>query len=792
MRSINIFIGLFLSIKIMKFFSNFFLELRCVLGIFCLGLAVSAGSAAAIEREFLGTGETQSLISSPEAAEQLNGLFSAVRENGSVRVIIGLRVPFAPEGKLSATSATQQRTEISAAQREVLDALPSLDLPDRNLKLFETIPFLAIEVTEEELAALTRMSQITSIEEDQLAAPTLAQSVPLIGASGGTFGGFDGSGQTVAILDTGVDKNHPDLAGRVVSEACYSTTNSSSGIQSLCPGGVSSSTVTNSAMPYASGVCPSGECDHGTHVAGIAAGAKGVARGANIIAVQVFSAFPASYSSCQGTSCVLSYDSDQILGLERINALKSSLNIAAVNMSLGGGRYTTNCDANAGARKSIIDTLRSNGIATVISSGNNGYHDAIGAPACISSAVSVGSTWDVDGYSNGQCGNAEVDSVACYSNSASFLNLLAPGSLINAPIPNNGYGNWNGTSMAAPHVAGAWAVLKQKKPTASVTDVLNALTFTGKPVTDSRNGITKPRIRVPEALNSLGAGISYYNLSVVRQGDGFGRVASTSGDIDCGSTCSSTYTSGTQVTLVAQALSGSTFVGWGGACSGTSSCTVSMTAARDVTATFNFSGITVTALDLENLSGVSGSEQLFSVNVPSGAANLKVEMSGGTGDADLYVRYGQVPTAGSIDCSSYNYGNTESCLFTEPTPGVYYIMLQGYTTFSGVILRVTYQTAAPQSYVLLVSRQGSGSGTVISTPAGINCGSTCSSIYGFGTQVTLVAQAAPGSAFTGWGGACAGKSSCIVGMSGAQSVIANFNKAASPDITDILNLLLLD
>ena len=768
--------------------------LRRALGVALLGLTLSVGNVAATERELLGVaaGGGQSTLFSPEGRAQLNDLLTAAQANGSVRVIVGLRVPFAPEGRLPEASAAQQRTEIAAAQQEVLTTMPSLNSADRHPKLFQTIPFMAIEATTEELHALSRMRQITSMEEDQLAAPTLEQSVPLIGASGGTFGGFNGNGQTVAILDTGVDKNHTDLAGRVVSEACYSTTNSSYGVQSLCPGGVSSSTASNSAMPYASGVCPSGKCDHGTHVAGIAAGAQGVARGAKIIAVQVFSLFPASDPSCNGTPCVLTYNSDQILGLERVNALKGSFSIAAVNMSLGGGKYTANCDAAQASRKAIIDTLRSNGIATVIASGNSGYTDGIGAPACISSAVSVGATWDAAGYLNGSCGGTTaVDTVACYSNSASFLNLLAPGSLINAPIPNNSYGNWQGTSMATPHVAGAWAVLKQKKPAANVTEVLNAFTSTGKPVTDARNGITKPRIQVVQALNAL-SGITNYILSVTRQGTGSGVVTSTPGGINCGSTCSASFNSGTQVTLTAQASAGSVFAGWGGACTGTGSCTVSMSAARSVTATFNFSGTTVTALNLTNLSGAVDSQQYFSVNVPSGAANLTIEMSGGTGDVDLYMKYGQVPTLSSYHCRPYLVGNTESCFVAAPAAGTYHIMLVGWEAFSGVALKVTYQTATSQNYVLSVSRQGTGSGTVTSTPAGINCGSTCSSAYASGTQVTLVAQAASGSTFTGWGGACAGTGNCVVSMSAARSVVANFGTVPKTDITNIINLLLLD
>ena len=104
--------------------------------------------------------------------------------------------------------------------------------------------------------------------------------------------------------------------------------------------------------------------------------------------------------------------------------------------------------------KPIIDNLRSIGIATVIASGNSGIPFAISSPACISSAVSVGST-------------NKDDTVSAFSNVASFLSLFAPGDSITSSVTGGTYASESGTSMATPHVAGAWAVLHQAAPTAS-------------------------------------------------------------------------------------------------------------------------------------------------------------------------------------------------------------------------------------------------------------------------------------------------------------------------------------
>ena len=114
----------------------------------------------------------------------------------------------------------------------------------------------------------------------------------------------------------------------------------------------------------------------------------------------------------------------------------------------------------------------------------------MGAPACISSAVTVGST-------------TKTDSDGGFSNSSSLVELLAPGSSINSSVPGGGFGLKSGTSMAAPHVAGAWAVLRQVAPTASVATLLGHLQSTGKPITDADNNITKPRIRLLSASTRI-------------------------------------------------------------------------------------------------------------------------------------------------------------------------------------------------------------------------------------------------------------------------------------------------
>src|SRR5207237_2875363 len=137
----------------------------------------------------------------------------------------------------------------------------------------------------------------------------------------------------------------------------------------------------------------------------------------------------------------------------------------AVNISLGNGRYfdQASCDAANLSRKAAIDNLRAAGIATVAAAGNDVHRDSLIAPACISSAVSVGAT-------------NKADLIASFSNTAPFLSLLAPGAGIVSSVPGSGVsvGTTSGASMAAPHVAAASAPRKWARRSAAMADAIRA------------------------------------------------------------------------------------------------------------------------------------------------------------------------------------------------------------------------------------------------------------------------------------------------------------------------------
>jgi PKD repeat protein len=90
------------------------------------------------------------------------------------------------------------------------------------------------------------------------------------------------------------------------------------------------------------------------------------------------------------------------------------------------------------------------------------------------------------------------------------------------------------------------------------------------------------------------------------------------------------------------------------------------------------------------LAGNSGTTQTFTMVVPAGATNLKFVTSGGTGDADLYVKFGSAPTTTSYDCRPFLSGNAETCNIAAAQAGTYYVMLRAYSTYSGVSLTGSY------------------------------------------------------------------------------------------------------
>jgi len=111
----------------------------------------------------------------------------------------------------------------------------------------------------------------------------------------------------------------------------------------------------------------------------------------------------------------------------------------------------------------------------------------------------------------------------------------------------------------------------------------------------------------------------------------------------------------------------------------------------------NGNGVLCNGVTESGLSGTSGSQTRYYIDVPAGASNLKFAMKGGSGDADLYVKFGSNPTTTSYDCRPYISGNTETCSFSAPSKGRYNVMVRGYTSYSGTALTASYAGGIPSA-----------------------------------------------------------------------------------------------
>jgi serine protease AprX len=338
----------------------------------------------------------------------------------------------------------------------------------------------------------------------------LVQSVSLINADDVwpiqiNLKNITGEGETVCVLDSGIDSSHPDLSNKILDEHCFCT-----GYErpACCPESLNESDNA------------SDDNGHGTHVAGIASAnglVKGVGLNTNIVAVKI----------ANSSGDIIS--DDLLSGIEWCISHKDYYNISVITMSFGSSIMYNNsslCDEYSEDITQAIDNATYENIFVVVSSGNINNINGISWPSCISNATSVGTIYDKDPFNENWsvCTDAfiaEIDDIACLTNRAEILDLLAPGFEINSTVPNgscekcsnSGYNSSSGTSMSAPHVAGAAALLMQYEKlknsrTLTPAEIRNRLKDTGKLITDNGtystpsnvSNLTFPRIDVYAAI----------------------------------------------------------------------------------------------------------------------------------------------------------------------------------------------------------------------------------------------------------------------------------------------------
>ena len=443
-------------------------------------------------------------LASPMAAlADMDEVMRATLDGQTAEVIVKLRQDNALPGWRDNATVREQRDAVASAMDDVAPVLRELGIAVDTQ--FETLPYVGVTVDRAQTVRLLERSEVAGIflnarERKAQSVQTLssgveralaASSVPSIDVAEAWARGFEGKDVTVAVIDGGFRTSHPMLAGKTVAEACFSAHDPATSTFTQCPSGQTPEIAAGAASK-----CPAGStrCDHGTHVASVAVGNDGtnfgVARAAKLLPIDVFSEVRAKADCDPDPSpCELTDSLSVLKALDHVNQVAAQFNVVAVNLSLGGNSFEGNCDTDP--RREVIEMLRAKGIAVAVASGNEGQTGKINTPACINAAVAVGATNDGTG-------------VASFTNLSSAVDLMAPGvSITAASGQNNGLATFSGTSTAAPHVAGAFAIVRAALPGKSINDIEQALRTTGIKVSRVDTNLVLSKIQVNKALLRL-------------------------------------------------------------------------------------------------------------------------------------------------------------------------------------------------------------------------------------------------------------------------------------------------
>ncbi|MDZ4811183.1 MAG: S8 family serine peptidase [Pseudomonadota bacterium] len=498
-----------------------------------------------------------------------------------------------------------------------------------------------------------------------------------------------GSGVVVAVIDTGIT-SHSDLAANLVA-----------GYDFISDSAAARDGNGRDSNPQDEGDWFTGaECGvsfnqnsswHGSHVAGTiaavtnnSAGVAGVAFNARVQPVRVL-------GKCGGT---LSDIADAIVWASggTVSGIPANPTPAKViNMSLGGSGA---CDATY---QNAINSAVGRGTVVAVAAGNSNANASGFRPASCNNVINVASL-DREGNR------------ASYSNYGTIIDIAAPGgetavsgngvlSTLNTGTTTPGsatYAFYQGTSMAAPHIAGLAAVMLSKTPSLSPAQVESTMRANVRALTGTCSGGCGAGVadagKTLQALNGTPTNVApTANFSFTTSAltatftdsssDSDGTIASRSWNFGDGTT--STATSPSKSYGAAGTYTVTLTVTDNGGATNAKSSSVTVTSGGGGTVLSN--GVAVTGL-----SAALGASLNYTMVVPAGATGLKFVMAGGSGDADMYVKFGSAPTDTVYDCRPYLGGNAETCNIATAQAGTYHVRLKAYSAFSGVSLTGSY------------------------------------------------------------------------------------------------------
>ena len=490
------------------------------------------------------------------------------------------------------------------------------------------------------IAEMASDPNIEYVEEDRLMQPMATPTDPLYDnqwhyyeATAGlnlpeAWDVSTGSGAIVAVIDTGYT-DHADLVGNLlpgydmISDSFVGNDgNNGRDSDASDPGDA----VTANECGYEHEASSSSW--HGTHVAGTVAavtnngiGGAGVAYDAQIVPVRAL-------GKCGGYTSDIADAMIWAAGGNVTGVPENPYPADVLNLSLGG---SGTCDRTSQA---AINTAVGLGATVVVAAGNSAINVVNSSPANCANVITVAAV--------GRTGGS-----AYYTNFGALVDVAAPGGDQSTGVTNgvlstlnsgsdspagDAYAYYQGTSMAAPHVAGAAALLYSIDPEITPAEVESLLKETSR--------------SFPSTCTLCGSGIV----------DATAALEGLIGDAEEGEEEESEEE-------------------------------VEEGVGEEESEEEVEEGVEEEAgLYETGLSGSTGDFLTYSIDVPSGASTLSVSISGGRGDADLYVRSGRSPTTRRYNCRSWNTGNSDSCVINNPTAGTWYIGVNGYSRFVGVTL----------------------------------------------------------------------------------------------------------
>jgi hypothetical protein len=406
---------------------------------------------------------------SAQAGKLGPGLRTEVRSTGRSTVFVKLRQPPLPR-----SATLDERCEhVASLQRGVAAAMPHGDV--RIEHALEAIAALTASVTPDGLAALEGHPDVLRVDSMATGSGALARNLPLINGDVVHRRGIHGEEVIVAVLDSGVEVTHPDIAGRVIDQECFC-------FPSCCPDGSAQQSGAGSALTTQ---------PHGLHVTGIVASAgivsaPGTAPAAHIVSVKVLDELNRGFLS------------DWIAGLDFV--ITQRPDVQAINMSLVSDiTYEGFCDQpeDPNDLNSFIvsfaeafEILRARNVLIFTASGNVGETDRISAPACVRDATAIGG---VDPAGNLWRGG----------NLSAAIDLLAPAVAIESDGVGGSLLTLTGTSMSTAFATGSAALMLSMNPSLPADELEDVLKRTGRRIPDRRPPLTFARIDERAAMNEV-------------------------------------------------------------------------------------------------------------------------------------------------------------------------------------------------------------------------------------------------------------------------------------------------